>query len=67
MISRQLDSKIYNSSNYKLIVENNIQKIISSNVFSKVLFEVHFIFRTQFSYLVDMYKREYIQEKQALK
>ena len=31
MISRQLDSKIYNSSNYKLIVENNIQKIISSN------------------------------------
>ena len=29
MITRQLDYEIYSSSNYKFIVEDNIQKLIS--------------------------------------
>ena len=58
---KDLDSDNYSSSNYKLIVEDNIKKIISTNVFPKV----HFLFQTKFFYLVDMYKREYVQEKQA--
>ena len=33
MIARNLDFDIYSSSNYNLIVEDNIQKIISANDF----------------------------------
>ena len=36
MISRNLDYEIYSSSNYNLIVEDNIQKIISSTNFPEV-------------------------------
>ena len=61
MIVRNLDSKIYNSSNYNLIAEDNIQKIISENDFLKV----PLLFQTQFSYLVDKYKNDYIIEKEA--
>ena len=61
MISINLDSEIYSSSNYNLIVEDNIQKIISANNF----YEVPLLFQTQFTYLVDKYKREYVLEKEA--
>ena len=61
MIARNLDSKIYSSSNHKLITKDNIQKIIFENVFP----EVPLLFQTQFSYLVDKYKKGYVQEKQA--
>ena len=61
MIVRNLDSKIYNSSNYNLIAEDNIQKIISENDFLKV----PLLFQTQFSYLVDKYKNDYIIEKEV--
>lgn len=61
MIAKDLDYELYSSSNYNFIIEDNIQKIISTNVFPKV----SLIFQTQFSYLVDMYKNEYVQEKQA--
>ena len=36
MISRNLDSEIYSSSNYNLIAEDNIQKIISAINLPKV-------------------------------
>lgn len=61
MIARDLDFKIYSSSNYNLIAEDNIQKIISANNFP----EIPFLFQTQFTYLVDKYKREYVLEKEA--
>lgn len=61
MIARDLDYEIYSSSKYKLITEDNIQKNISTNVFP----EVPFLFQTQFSYLINMYKREYVQEEQT--
>ena len=61
MIARNLDSEIYSSSNYNLIVEDNIQKIISSNDFPKV----PLLFQTQFSYLVDKYKKDYVIEKET--
>ena len=61
MIARNLDYKIYSSSNYNLIVEDNIQKIIFANNF----LEVPLLFQTQFSYLVDKYKKDYIIEKEA--
>ena len=45
MIVRNLDSKIYSSSNYNLIAEDNIQNIISANVFPEVplVFQHNFI------------------------
>ena len=58
MISINLDSEIYSSSNYNLIVEDNIQKIISSTNLPEVLL----LFQTQFTYLVDKYKKEYVLE-----
>ena len=61
MIVRDLDFEIYSSSNYNLIIEDNIQKIIYANDFPEVLF----LFQTQFSYLVDKYKRDYVIEKEA--
>ena len=61
MIARNLNYEIYNSSNYNLIIEDNIQKIIPTNVF----LEVPLLFQTQFSYLVDKYKRDYVIEKKA--
>ena len=61
MIARNLDYKIYSSSNYNLITKANIQKIISANDF----LEVPLMFQTQFSYLVDKYKKDYIHEKEA--
>ena len=61
MIARNLDYEIYSSSNYNPIVEDNIQKIISANVFPKVLI----LFQTQFSYLVDKYKKDYVIKKEA--
>ena len=61
MIARDLDSKIYSSFNYNLITEDNIQKIISANDFP----EVPFLFRTQFSYLIHKYKKDYIIEKKS--
>ena len=61
MIARNLDSEIYSSSNYNLIVEDNIKKIIYANVFP----EVPLLFQTQFSYLVDKYKKDYVIEKEA--
>ena len=61
MISRNLDYEIYSSSNYNLIAEDNIQKIISSIY----LPEVPLLFQTQFTYLVDKYKKEYVIEKEA--
>ena len=36
MVARNLDYEIYSSSNYNLIVEDNIQKIISANIFPDV-------------------------------
>ena len=56
MIARDLDYEIYSFPNYNLIAEENIQKIISANVFP----EVPFLFQTQFSYLVDKYKKNYV-------
>ena len=61
MISRNLDYEIYSSSNYNLITEDNIQKIISSIN----LPEVSLLFQTQFTYLVDKYKKEYVLEEEA--
>ena len=61
MITRNLDYEIYSSSNYNLITEANIQKIISANDFP----EVPLMFQTQFSYLVDKYKNDYVIEKEA--
>ena len=61
MIARDFDFEIQSSSNYKLITKGNIKKIISANIFH----EVPLLFQTQFSYLVDIYKKEYVQEKQA--
>ena len=63
MIVRDLDYEIYSFSNYKLITEDNIQKIISANIFLGVLL----LFQNHFSYLVDKYKKDYVQEKQARK
>ena len=63
MIARDLDSEIYSSSNYNLITEDNIQKIISTNNFH----EVPLLFQTQFTYLVDKYKKEYVLEEEARK
>ena len=56
MIARDLDYEIYSFPNYNLIAEENIQKIISANVFPEVLL----LFQTQFSYLVDKYKKNYV-------
>ena len=61
MIARNLDYEIYSSSNYNLITKANIQKIISANDFP----EVPLMFQTQFSYLVDKYKNDYVIEKEA--
>ena len=61
MIAKNFDFEIYSSSNYDLIAEDNIQKIISANDFPQVLF----LFQTQFSYLIDKYKKDYIHEKEA--
>ena len=63
MISRNLDSEIYSSSNYNLITEDNIQKII----FSIYLLEVPLLFQTQFTYLVDKYIKEYVLEEEAIR
>ena len=63
MIARDLDFEIYSSSNYNLITEDNIQKIIFVNVFPKV----PLLFQTQFSYLVDKYTKDYVIEKKAQK
>ena len=60
MIARNLNYEIYNSSNYNLIIEDNIQKIISANDFPKV----PLLFQTQFSYLVDKYKKDYVIDKE---
>ena len=59
MIVRNLDSEIYSSSNYNLIAEDNIQKIIFATNLPEVLFQ------TQFTYLVDKYKKEYVLEEEA--
>ena len=59
MISRNLDFEIYSSSNYNLIAEYNIQKIISLTNFP----EVPLLFQIQFTYLVNKYKKEYVLEK----
>ena len=56
MIARDLDYEIYSFPNYNLIAEENIQKIISANVFPEVLL----LFQTQFSYRVDKYKKNYV-------
>ena len=61
MISRNLDAEIYSSSNYNLIAKDNIQKIISSIY----LPEVPLLFQTQFTYLVDKYRKEYVLEEEA--
>ena len=61
MISRNLDAEIYRSSNYNLIAEDNNQKIISSIY----LPEVPLLFQTQFTYLVDKYRKEYVLEEEA--
>ena len=61
MITRNLDSEIYSSSNYSLIAEDNIKKIISTNVFP----EVPLLFQTQFSYRVGKYTKDYVIEKEA--
>ena len=53
MIAINLDYEIYSSSNYNLVVEANIQKIISTTNFQKV----PLLFQTQFTYLVDKYKK----------
>ena len=54
IFARDLDPKIYSSSKYKLIIEDNIKKIISTNVFPKV----PLLFQTHFSYMVEKYKKE---------
>ena len=59
MISRNLDAEIYSSSNYNLIAEDNNQKIISSIY----LPEVPLLFQTQFTYLVDKYKKNMFLKK----
>ena len=57
MIAKNLDCEMYGSPNYKLIVEDSIQK-----KFSNIdLPSVSFSYQTQFSYLVDYYKRENIE------
>ena len=61
MIAKNLDFEIYSSSNYNFIIEHNIQKIISGNDFPKV----PLLFQTQFSYLVDKYKRDYVIDKET--
>ena len=61
MISRNLDAEIYSSSNYNLIAKDNNQKIISSIY----LPEVPLLFQTQFTYLVDKYRKEYVLEEEA--
>ena len=61
MISRNLDAEIYSSSNYNLIAEDNNQKIISSIY----LPEVPLLFQTQFTYLVDKYRKEYVLEEKV--
>ena len=61
MIARNLDYEIYSFSNYNLIAEINIQKIISATNFP----EVPLLFQIQFTYLVDKYKKEYVIEKKA--
>ena len=61
MISRNLDAEIYSSSNYNLIAKDNIQKIISSIYLPKV----SLLFQTQFTYLIDKYKKEYVLEEEA--
>ena len=61
MISRNLDAEIYSSSNYNLIAKDNIQKIISSIYLPKV----PLLFQTQFTYLIDKYKKEYVLEEEA--
>ena len=61
MISRNLDAEIYSSSNYNLIAKDNIQKIISSIYLPKV----SLLFQTQFTYLIDKYKNEYVLEVEA--
>ena len=53
MIARNLDYEIYSSSNYNLIAKGNIKKIISATDFP----EVPILFQTQFTYLVDKYKK----------
>ena len=63
MISRNLDAEIYSPSNYNLISEDNNQKIISSIY----LPEVPLLFQTQFTYLVDKYRKEYVLEEEARK
>ena len=63
MIARNLDYEIYSSSNYNLITKANIQKIISANDF----LEVPLMFQTQFSYLVDKYKNDYVIERKLNK
>ena len=63
MISRNLDYEIYSSSNYNLIAEDNIQNIISSIHLPKV----PLLFQTQFTYLVDKYKKEYVLEEEAIR
>ena len=37
MIARDLDYEIYSSSNYNLITQDSIKKIISENIFLEVL------------------------------
>ena len=59
MIARNLDCEIYSSSNYNIIVKDNIQKIISVTDFPKV----SLLLQTQFTYLIDKYKKEYAIEK----
>ena len=61
MISRNLDAEIYSSSNYNLTAEDNNKKIISSIY----LPEVPLLFQTQFTYLVDKYRKEYVLEEEA--
>lgn len=63
MIVKQLDSENYNSYNYKLTVEDNIQNIISSSDLPKV----PFLCQSQFPYLIDFYKRKYVKQNQAKK
>ena len=60
MIARNFDYEIYSSSNYNLITKDNIKEIISATNFPEVL-----LFQTQFTYLVDKYKKEYVIEKEA--
>ena len=60
MIARNLDSEIYSSSNYNIIIEDDIQKIIFANDFPKV----SLLFQTQFYYLVDKQKKDYVIEKE---